>query len=192
MILFIDACPRPNSRTRRLAEYLIKKLEGPVLEEKLSGLRFPAADADFIQLRGALAEAGDFAHPVFDIARRFAAADEIVVAAPYWDLSFPSALKQYFEQVSALGVTFVYSPEGVPIGLCRAKKLWYVTTAGGPIVSEEFGYGYVRALAQGFYGVPETELVKAEGLDIIGADVEAILRRAEQETDALCARQRAY
>lgn len=192
MILFIDACPRPYSRTRRLAEHLLGRLGGPVREEKLSGLRFPAADADFIERRDALARAGSFDHPLFDIARRFAAADEVVVAAPYWDLSFPSALKQYFEQVNALGVTFTYSPEGVPVGLCRAKKLWYVTTAGGPVISDEFGYGYVRALARGFYGIAETQLIKAEGLDILGADVEAILRRAELEIDALCPEQRAY
>jgi FMN-dependent NADH-azoreductase len=86
-----------------------------------------------------------------------------------------------------VGVTFVYSPDGVPVGLCRAEKLYYVTTAGGPVSDDSFGYGYVRALAEGFYGIPETRLVKAEGLDVIGADVEAILRRAEREIDALFA-----
>jgi FMN-dependent NADH-azoreductase len=192
MILFIDACVRAGSRTRRLAEHLLGRLGGPVREEKLSGLRFPAADADFIEQRDALSHAGSFEHPLFDLARRFAEADEIVVAAPFWDLSFPSALKRYFEQVNALGVTFTYSPEGVPVGLCRAKKLWYVTTAGGPVFDDSFGYGYVRALARGFYGIAETQLIKAEGLDILGADVEAILRRAEREIDALCPEQRAY
>ena len=41
----------------------------------------------------------------------------------------------------------------------------------------------VRALAQGFYGVPETELVKAEGLDIAGADAAAILNEAKARID---------
>ena len=60
-----------------------------------------------------------------------------------------------------------------------------MTTAGGPIFSDEFGYGYVKALAQGFYGIPDTAMVKAEGLDIIGADVEDILKKAEQEIEKL-------
>ena len=45
-------------------------------------------------------------------------------------------------------------------------------------VPEEFGFGYVKALAQNFYGIDEVELIKATGLDIIGADVEAILSSA--------------
>ena len=61
---------------------------------------------------------------MFELARQFAAADQIVIAAPYWDLSFPAALKQYFEQINVLGITFAYTPEGVPKGLCRARKLY--------------------------------------------------------------------
>ena len=91
---------------------------------------------------------------------------EIVVAAPYWDLSFPAALKQYFEQINVLGITFKYSAEGTPIPLCKAKELIYVTTAGGAFVPEEFGFGYVKALAQGFYGIPDVRQVREVGLDI--------------------------
>ena len=70
-------------------------------------------------------------------------------------------------------------PEGFPRGLCRAKKLYYVMTAGGTYVPEEFGYGYVKALAQNFYGIQDVELIKAVGLDIIGADVNKIIGEAE-------------
>ena len=72
----------------------------------------------------------------------------------------------------------MYTPEGYPEGLCRAKKLTYITTAGGEFFPEEYGFGYVRALAQNFYGIPEVRLIKATGLDIAGADPEEILRRA--------------
>jgi FMN-dependent NADH-azoreductase len=116
---------------------------------------------------------------MFDLARQFAAAEEIVIAAPFWDLSFPAALKQYFEQINVPGVTFRYNAAGVPEGLCRAGTLTYLTTAGGDYFPEEYGFGYVRALAQGFYGIREVRLIKAVGLDLDGADVEAILRAAE-------------
>ena len=99
-----------------------------------------------------------------------------MIAAPYWDLSFPAVLKQYFEQINVLGVTFTYTPEGIPKGLCRAEKLYYVMTAGGCYVPEEFGFGYVRALAQNFYGIADVELIRAVGLDIDGADVEGIMQ----------------
>ena len=112
------------------------------------------------------------------LACQFAEADIIVVAAPYWDLSFPAILKAYFEQINVLGLTFEYTEDGFPRGLCKAKKLIYVTTAGGPIISDEFGYGYVKALAQNFYGISNVCQVKAEGLDVIGADEEGILNKA--------------
>ena len=99
-----------------------------------------------------------------------------MIAAPYWDLSFPAALKQYFEQINVTGITFMYTPEGFPKGLCKAEKLYYIKTAGGMYVPEDFGYCYVKALAQNFYGIDDVELVKAVGLDIDGADEEKIIK----------------
>lgn len=66
---------------------------------------------------------------MFDIGKDFAEADEIVIGAPYWDLSFPAALKIYIEHAAVMGVTFHYTEEGRCEGLCRAKHLTYITTA---------------------------------------------------------------
>lgn len=184
-VLFINACAREQSRTLRLAQYLLSKLDGEVTELRLFEKFFPVANEAFLRQRDGLIAASDYDDPLFDMARQFAAAEQIVIAAPYWDLSFPAALKQYFEQINAVGVTFRYSPEGKPQGLCRAKRLVYVTTAGGSILSDALGYGYVEALAKGFYQIPDVRYVKAEGLDIAGADVEGILRAAKAEIDRL-------
>jgi len=183
MLLFINACVTEESRTKRLADYLIAKMDDTVQEVRLSEIDFPRADADFLRRRDAFLEKKDYSDAMFDHAKNFAAADTIVIAAPFWDLSFPAALKQYFEQINVLGLTFVYSEEGIPQGLCSAKKLYYVTTAGGTIFSEEYGYGYVKALAQGFYGISNTAIFKAEGLDIWGADVDGILRETERQIE---------
>ena len=40
-------------------------------------------------------------------------------------------------------------------------------------------------LAKGLYQIPLVQQVKAEGLDVEGADVPAILRRAEMDIDRL-------
>ena len=53
-----------------------------------------------------------------------------------------------------------------------------MTTAGGNYVPWEYGYGYVKALAEAYYGIPQTELIQATGLDIDGADAEGILVEA--------------
>ncbi len=175
MILFINACVRDNSRTKRIADYFLSKKNEDFVEVRLSECKFPVADENFINERSRLVNEKDFDNQMFDLAKQFADADEIVIAAPFWDLSFPAALKQYFEQINVLGITFMYTAEGIPQGLCRAKKLYYITTAGGDFFPEEYGYGYVKALAQNFYGIKEVELIKATGLDIDGADEEQIL-----------------
>ncbi len=129
----------------------------------------------------------NFADPLFLPAKEFAAANCIVIAAPFWDLSFPSLLKLYIEHINIAGVSFAYHADGRPYGLCNAKKLYYVTTAGGPIINDTYGFGYIRALAQNFYGIPHVYCIKAENLDIDGADVQHILCQAKQAVDALLA-----
>lgn len=179
-ILFINACVRKESRTRRLAEALLHKLGKPFEEIRLNEIPFPIVDEDYLHMRDQRIREGDFGSPVFALARQFSEAETIVIAAPYWDLSFPAALKQYIELINVLGITFRYTEEGVPVGLCRANRLYYVATAGGCYVPEAFGFGYIKALAQNFYGIRDVRLIQAVGLDINGADVQAILKSAEE------------
>lgn len=174
-ILFVNACVRPESRTRRLAEAVLAQMEGNVTEVNLEREAIRPLDKAGLAERDVCSRAGDFEAPIFRYARQFAGADEIVIAAPYWDLMFPAMVRAYLEAVTVPGVTFYYTEKGIPKGLCRAKRLTYVTTAGGPIGTMNFGYDYVKALCGAFYGIPQTECVKAEHLDIIGNDAEAIL-----------------
>ena len=175
MILFVNACVRKESRTLRLAKRLLNNLNGDIKEVRLEEVSFPVVDEAFIKRREALKNIGKYDDPMFDLGKDFANADTIVIAAPYYDLSFPAMLKQYFEQINVLGLTFTYSETGIPEGLCKAKSLYYITTAGGPILSDDFGFGYVKALANNFYGIKDVHQIRAEGLDVVGADVDRIL-----------------
>lgn len=182
MVLYINACVRRDSRTQRLAQALLEQFDDEIQEVRLEDIPLEKSDEAFLDTRDQLIEAGEFDHEMFALARQFAAADVIVMAAPYWDLSFPASLKQYMEKVTVNGITFVYTPEGFPKGLCKARKLYYIMTAGGDYAPEEYGFGYIQALAAGYYGITDSKLIKALGLDIVGADVEAILKRCiEQE-----------
>lgn len=177
--LFVNACVRKESRTKALADQLLRKLGGPYEEVRLMDIPFPAVNEEFLAKRDRLISAGHFQDDMFAPARQFAEAETIVIAAPYWDLSFPAMLKQYLEQINVVGITFRYTEEGVPAGLCRAERLFYVTTAGGFFVPEEFGFGYVRSLAQNFYGIQDVRQIRAVGLDIDGADAGKIMSAAE-------------
>ena len=92
--------------------------------------------------------------------------------------------KVYLELLCAQGVTFNYSEEGVPMGLVKASKAYYVTTAGGYVEEWDYGWAQVRALCQLFFGIPHVRLFRAEGLDIVTNDVEAIMERARAEIRA--------
>lgn len=184
MLLFINGCVRENSRTLDLAEAVLEKERDTIQTVRLYPDGPEGLTADSLQLREKLLQQGTHDHPMLRWARQFAAADTIVVAAPYWDLLFPAKVRAYFEAVTVAGITFQYGADGIPQGLCRADRLIYVTTAGGPIM-ENFGFDYVRALARGFYGIRDVRLLKAEGLDICGADVAQIMQQAKREIDAL-------
>ncbi len=184
-ILYVNACVRKNSRTKLLAEKLLASLGRPIEEVRLEEISFPVFNEAFNDRRDRLIAQGDFQDPLFDLARQFSEADTIVIAAPYWDLSFPAMLKQYLEQITVVGLTFKYSEEGVPVSLCRAKRLFYVTTAGGNYVPDDYGFGYVKALVQSYYAIPDVRKIEADGLDIVGADVDAIMAEAEEALNAM-------
>ena len=183
MNLLINACVRKGSRTLRIARALMEKLDGPYEEVYLSGEDIHPLDDETLGKRDLLIDEADFSDPMFRYAKQLAEADKVVIAAPYWDLSFPSILKVYIENVYVMGITARMSPDGIPIGMCRAETLYYVTTAGG-LYSEDFGYLYVRAVLCGCFGVKESRLIKAEMLDTDGADPE---RTVNETIDSIMA-----
>ena len=112
MILFINACVRADSRTKKIADAYLSKAGEEVTEVKLESIEFPLTDEGYLRKRDSLIASGELSDPMFSPARQFAKADRIVIAAPYWDLSFPAVLKQYFEHINVPGITFEYTPEG--------------------------------------------------------------------------------
>ena len=177
MILYVNACVRECSRTERIAKALLRTLGEEYEEVKLAEETPEPLSAERLQKRTELIEQGDYSDPMFRLARQFQRADRIVIAAPYWDLSFPSILKVYLENVYVTGLVSAYGADGAPRGLCRARKLFYVTTAGGPYLPD-YSYDYIRALAVNCFGIPETELIKAEMLDVEGYDAEKLVEQA--------------
>ncbi|MBQ9680174.1 MAG: NAD(P)H-dependent oxidoreductase [Ruminococcus sp.] len=177
MNLYINCCVREESRTDRLARHVLSQLDGGVTELKLYEENLCPLDRETLERRSALIEQGDYGDRMFDYAKQFACADTIVIAAPYWDLSFPAPLKTYIENIYVTGIVSEYGEDGMPRGLCRADRLIYVTTAGGPY-DPTYSYGYIKSLAQNFFGIPNVSLIKAEMLDIVGNDAEEILHEA--------------
>ena len=175
-ILFINACVRKESRTLVLAKDILSKMQGTITEIDLSKENLAPLNRASLEERDRLLKAGEMDAPMLQYAKQFAQADEIVIAAPFWDLSFPSILKIYMEQITVAGITFEYR-NGCPTGLCKAKRLVYVTTAGGEIFCD-FGYSYIKTLANNFYGIKDTLSYRAANLDVQGISADELLRKA--------------
>ena len=180
-ILYINACCRENSRTDELAQHLLGCLRGDVQSVNLFDKNISSLNAQLLSKRDSLLKEGNTDDESLALAKQFSTADTIVIAAPYWDLMFPSILKVYLENITVCGITFRYSEKGIPQSLCKAKNLYYVTTSGGFIGPNNFGYDYIKALAYGFFGISNVSFFFAEGLDIYGADVDGILQKAKKE-----------
>ncbi len=176
MILYVNACVRAESRTNRLANALLNQL-GAYKELRLTDLAIKPLNGERLAYRDAQIEKRNYDDSIFDLSKQFAEADFIVVSAPYWDGQFPAVLKTYLENIYVTGIVTKYSEDGRPQGLCKAKKLYYVTTAGREY-DQRFSYDYIEYLAKDMFGIKETELIYAEYLDIDGNDAEEILSAA--------------
>lgn len=181
-ILFINACIRPESRTLRLAKHLLGKLTGEIQEVNLEAEGVQPLNTESLKYRQNLLAAGDFNDPMLRYACQFRDADVIVIAAPYYDLSFASSLKVYLEAVACVGLTFYYDDQEQPQTLCRAKKLYYVSTGGG-LLYKDYGFSYIKALVEEFYHICDVQGFFAEKLDLKGSDPEAILAEAIDQID---------
>ena len=167
-VLLIDCCVHGDqSRTLKLARRYLDTLEDvQVNHQKLYELDLaPLSCQETVERKRT------------DIAKTFAQADEIVVAAPYWDLSFPSILKVYLEHVCVTGITFHYVGYETQ-GLCKAKKAVYISTAGGFVGAHHLGEEYIQTVFQAMFSIPEFHTIRCEGLDLPNADPEALVAEA--------------
>ena len=187
-VLWVDCCIRgEDSRTLRLSRAFLDSLpeDCAVTHLDLMQLQPRYFVGAYFEERQQLLERGELSHPRFDLARQFAAADAVVVSAPFWDLSFPALLKVYIEQVSLDGITFGSTAQGL-VGLCRAERMVYLTTRGGFYTGDdmEMGSRYMEALSK-FFGIGRYDCIAADGMDVAGFDGEASLNAAMEKAAAL-------
>ena len=194
-LLFVNACVRgARSRTLALARHFLTEYEKShpgdrVTELNLMEERLEPQYPEVLAERETLWNAGRLEEPMFAPARQFAGADRIVIAAPFWDLSYPAILKIYLERISVTNLTFGYDDAGNSVGLCRAKRLLLITTRGGNFSLPETawmesGARHLQALCA-MYGIPDFQLLCAEGLDDVRNDKAALLAGAMAQAEAL-------
>lgn len=185
-LVIIDCCMREDSRTRRLlsaaAEVLSERYEVSRIDVNALGFK-PLTPKD-LELRSQ----GYVPEEVVAVSRQVAAADRIVIAAPFWDMSFPAALKAFFENVSLFHITFDDNGREC-CGLCRCRRVLYLTTRGMNIRTGDLleqGSPYIRALS-GLWGLGEVVTVAACNLDYLSqAEVDRQVGEAAAEAVRIC------
>ncbi|HGF5120651.1 FMN-dependent NADH-azoreductase [Vibrio parahaemolyticus] len=94
------------------------------------------------------------------------AADTLVIAAPMYNFTIPTQLKNWIDLIARAGVTFKYTENGVQ-GLIEGKKAIVVTTRGGIHKDSPTDNvtPYLRTIL-GFVGITDVEFVYAEALNM--------------------------
>ena len=163
-IFYVDACLRTGSNTKKIADAIIAKLaERYEIETvRLSENTFPVVNNDILNDRAN----GIVPEEYVEMAKKLADADRLVIAAPFWDMSFPSALKVFLENMSLFNVTFG-SNEKECYGLCKAEKVLYITTRGMNINTGdalEQATPYIKAIGK-LWGLGELHVISAQNMD---------------------------
>lgn len=187
-LVFINACIRQDaSRTWRIAAPLLQELSKRYSIEQIDLTEQSLAPVT----KELYLSRGNQGLSAQDLAwgRAVAAADRIVIAAPFWDMSFPSVLKVFFEHVSAPDLTFRNQADGSTIGNCKAEKLLYLTTRGMTIPTGaplDQGTPYIKALCW-LWGIGQVETLAVCGTDVKPHDqIEAEITAAIEQGLKIC------
>ena len=169
-LLYIDACIRNSeSRTKKIAAPIVEALKGiyDVQTLVLNELQLEVVQEDLIRRR----IKGEIDFTVMSWAEMVRDADRIVIAAPFWDMSIPAALKVFIELCSIFDVTFK-SDDKTCYGNCKAEKMLFITTRGMDIATGdelEQATSYLTALSR-LWGIGPLQVVAAQNMDYVSEE----------------------
>ncbi|MFC7286416.1 FMN-dependent NADH-azoreductase [Herminiimonas sp. KBW02] len=138
-ILHIDCSPRPESHSRQLSAAIVKKLLEIVPNARISRRDFastplPHASSDYATT---LSSPGTLAAPLkgsLDLSetliQEVETADVIVIGTPMNNLTVPSVLKAWIDQILRAGRTFKSTPTG-KVGMLRNRPVFVGIASGG-------------------------------------------------------------
>lgn len=166
-----------NSQSNKLVEEFIKNVAQDKLTVRdLAANPLPVLD---LTVATALRSTGDLSQEQQQVVElsdslieEVKAADTLVIAAPMYNFTIPTQLKNWIDLIARAGVTFKYTENGVQ-GLFENKKAIVVTTRGGihKDAPTDNITPYLRTVL-GFVGIADVQFVYAEALNM-GEDAAA-------------------
>ncbi len=198
-ILLIQSSPRGSrSYSHRFAADIVAALQAShpgarLIVRDLAQSPLPHIGEEFVSAIGAAAQSRT-PEQAEAIARsdtlidELLAADVIVLAVPMYNFGPPSTLKAWVDHVLRAGRTFAYTAQG-PQGQVHGKKAILVVARGGvysqgPMQALDFQESYLRRVL-GFIGIDDVQVVRVEGVAMGEAALDAAIRSATAQTQAL-------
>ncbi|EHK9065924.1 FMN-dependent NADH-azoreductase [Vibrio vulnificus] len=159
------------SQSNKLVDEFINKFDQQdVVVRDLAQQPLPILD---FQVATALRASGDLSEAqqaIVDLSDQLIAeikhTDTLIIAAPMYNFTVPTQLKNWIDLIARAGVTFTYTEQG-PKGLIEGKKAVVVTTRGGihKDAASDIITPYLKTVL-GFVGITEVEFVYAEALNM--------------------------
>jgi len=140
-ILHIDCSPRPDSHSRQLSAAVVEKLltilpGADISRRDLGYSPIPQTRSDYAAVLASpasLAAAGPSDDALLlseRLIREVENADVVVIGTPMYNLTVPSVLKAWIDQILRAGRTFKSTPTG-KIGMLRDRPVFVGIASGG-------------------------------------------------------------
>ena len=165
-----------RSKSRQLADHMVARIKQadpsasitlrdigaepiPYFDGATAGALFTPAEARSLEQQR-IVELSD------TLVAELMAADRIVFAVPVYNFNLPAQFKSYLDYLARAGVTFRYTPEGVPEGLVKGKQVFVLTSRGGKAegTPADTMTPYLRQMLA-FMGMTDVTFIAAEGGD---------------------------
>ncbi len=195
-LIILSSILGDRSHTKQLADHLAARVKQadpaavittrdigaqplPYFDGATAGALFTPADARSLEQQR-IVELSD------TLVAELMQADRIVFAVPVYNFNLPAQFKSYLDYVARAGVTFRYTPEGVPEGLVKGKQVFVLTARGGKAegTPSDTMTPYLRQMLA-FLGMTDVTFIAAEGMAMGEAAALEGVALARQRIDAL-------
>ena len=138
-ILHIDCSPRPESHSRQLSGAIVKKIlevapGASISRRDFAAVPLPHAASDYATTLSSPATLAAPLKGALDLSemliQEVEAADVIVIGTPMHNLTVPSVLKAWIDQILRAGRTFKSTPAG-KVGMLRDRPVFIGIASGG-------------------------------------------------------------
>ncbi|MFT4631276.1 MAG: FMN-dependent NADH-azoreductase [Candidatus Pseudothioglobus sp.] len=153
-----------RGQSSQLAAGLVEKLRGQCSDATLTHRDVTAEQIPHFTLDTIQAIAKGEAELADALISEVQRADILVISAPMYNFSIPTALKAWLDHITRAQTTFTYVQSG-PVGLLTGKKVFVVATRGGfhKDKPEDAVVPYLKTILS-FIGLSDVEFIYAEGL----------------------------